>query len=280
MYNLRYHIASLVSVFLALALGLVLGGLAVGRGMLDRQEGALVEGLQKEFAQLRDENRDLAGENELMRDLSDELVGSWSENRLQGRSVLLVASAGMADGVVDAREAVEGAGGTVAVVTMLKPGLGRDDEQSRGIVASLAPDPTQPEQSIAASLVAEWGMAGERPLTAALVDAGLLSIDGFEDERPFDAVVSLAAPEGKSDPAALSILKAFQSSQGVAVGAQTVAADTGVASAAADAGLSAVDTLGTSVGRFTLVALLSGADPGYYGRGPSAERPFPEVPAE
>ena len=38
MYNIRYHIASLVAVFLALALGLVLGGLVVRQGGFDKQQ--------------------------------------------------------------------------------------------------------------------------------------------------------------------------------------------------------------------------------------------------
>ena len=48
MYNVRYHIASLVSVFLALALGLVLGGLIVDKTPATSQS-SLVTGLKQEF---------------------------------------------------------------------------------------------------------------------------------------------------------------------------------------------------------------------------------------
>lgn len=286
MYNLRYHIASLVSVFLALALGLVLGGLAVGRGMIDRQEGALVEGLQKEFAQLRAENRELAADNALHTGLSDSMVDSWASGRLEGRTIVLLASAGMDDGVVDARQAIEDAGGRVAIVTMLRPGLGLEDEELGSAVASLAPDPQNPERSIVASLAAEWTSPGRRQLTQALVDAEVLSVDGLEEIVVPSGLVGLAAPDGKSDPVGISLLRAFATAPGPsarvspAIGAQTEASDTGVAPAAADAGLSAIDTLGTDIGRYSLIALLTGAEQGYYGVARGADAAFPPVPAQ
>ena len=57
MYNLRYHIASLVAVFLALSVGLVLGSIVVERGTLDEQREALVTSLQQEFTELNAENK-------------------------------------------------------------------------------------------------------------------------------------------------------------------------------------------------------------------------------
>ena len=59
MYNIRYHIASLVAVFLALALGLVLGGLVVRQGGFDQQQSAIVSGLQKDFTKLKRQNTTL-----------------------------------------------------------------------------------------------------------------------------------------------------------------------------------------------------------------------------
>ena len=56
MYNLRYHIASLVAVFLALAIGIVLGGLVVRQGVFDTQQRALVSSLQSEFNSIKKQN--------------------------------------------------------------------------------------------------------------------------------------------------------------------------------------------------------------------------------
>lgn len=276
MYNLRYHIASLVSVFLALAIGLVLGGLAVGRGALDRQEGALVEGLQKEFAQLRDENRVLATENDQLEGFASRAIGGWVVDRLTDRTVVVLAAAGRSDGVVDAREALRSAGAKVAVITLLKPGFGLEDDSIASELATLAAT-ENPRASIATSLAAEWATAGPRPVTQRLVEAGVLRVQGLPEDTAASALVVVAAEDGEPDKTGLSIAQSFATPLTIAVGAETPAARTGVAAAAAEAGLSALDTLGTPVGDYTLIALLSGAEPGYYGTADGADGEYPDV---
>lgn len=276
MYNLRYHIASLVSVFLALALGLVLGGLAVGQGAVDRQEGALVEGLQKEFAQLREENSLLADENDLLNAFTTDSIDAWATDRLEGRTVVILTSTGRTDGVVDAREAVQGAGGEVATVTLLKPRFGLDDEDTASRIGTLAASPNA-EETVAASLAAEWAAPGPRPVTEQLVDAGVLRVDGLPADLGAGGLVNVAASEEAPDAGAIAIARAFSSPSSVAVGAETPGSHTRVAAAAADAGLSALDTLGTQVGRYALIALLSGGEPGYYGTGNGVDAPYPPL---
>jgi hypothetical protein len=63
-----------------------------------------------------------------------------------------------------------------------------------------------------------------------------------------------------------------------ALGAETSASGSGVAAAAAARKLSAFDTLGTNVGRYTLIALFSGGEQGYYSDTARGASPFPPVP--
>lgn len=278
MYNLRYHITSLVSVFLALALGLVLGGLIVEQGTFERQQGALVEGLQQEFADLREANRELSTENTQLDALSADFIDAWGAERLEGRVIGVVTNAGREDGLTATREAIEQAGGEVVVITLLVPSFGLDDPDLGAEVASLAPDPERAESSIAASVVAEWAApAEERPLTEALSEAGVLSVDGLAPDGQLSGLVDIAAPEGEADGAGLTLAEEMDDLGVRAIGAQTPAVDTGVALAAAGRGLSALDTISTTVGRYSLVALLSGAEPGFYGTAESAVALFPEV---
>lgn len=278
MYNLRYHIASLVSVFFALALGLILGGLIVQQGTFDGQSSALLEGLRDDFAKLREDNSTLEATNEHLGALTTNFVDSWSAGRLTERTIVVVVNAGRQEGLAPAREAIEGAAGAVATVTLLEPGLGLEDEELRSVVTSLADDPDQPLESICAQLAAEWlAPDGERPVTTALVDAGIITVTGLEDGTAASGLVTIAAPEGTADAAGIALAQAADDAETVAIGAQTTEVDTGVAAAAADADLAAFDTLGTEVGRYTLVALLSGAESGYFGTASSAEALFPPV---
>ncbi len=278
MYNLRYHIASLVSVFLALALGLVLGGLVVQRGTFDQQQVALVKGLQKEFKDLRTENEALSTENKSLNGLSGDLVNTWAAGRLTAQTVVAIVNGGREDGLSEVRKDVEAAGGTVAVVTLLKPGFALDDSELGSAVASLAPNGDDAVASLAAALAAEWKTKGPRPLTDALVTSGVLRVDGLDADTAASRAVDIAAPDGKADPAGIALAKAFDSPTTTAIVAENPGQKTGMVAAARDAGLSSLDTLGTTTGRYTLVALLSGANPGNYGTTAGTDALYPPLP--
>jgi hypothetical protein len=277
-YNLRYHIASLVSVFLALALGLVLGGLIVERSGIDAQPRVIVESLRKEFTALRTENAELSDENEQLQALSAEFIDAWGKDKLAGQTLVIVTNAGRESGLSSAREAIQTAGGEVVLVTIREPGFGLTDDATRAEVESLAPDPVRPLESIATSLAAEWFQpVDERPLTDAMVEAGAITVVGPKEPSVATGLLDLAAPNGKTDPAGIALASAAQSAGVKAVGGQTQNRDTGVAAAAVELGMSGFDTLGSELGRYTLVALFSGADTGYYGVASGADALFPPV---
>ena len=91
-------------------------------------------------------------------------------------------------------------------------------------------------------------------------------------------LVDIAAFEGKPDALALDVAQAYAAAGLYALGAQMATSDTGVAAAAAARKLSAFDTLGTSAGRYTLVALFSGGAQGFYSLESNATPRFPPVP--
>lgn len=282
MYNLRYHIASLVSVFLALALGLVLGGLIVQRGTFDDQRAALVEGLRKEFRDLRVESKELRSENERLDALTAALYADWAKDRLNGRSVVVLTNSGRSEGMVSVTQAITGAGGSVVTVTVVKPrlGLDGDDAELRSLVESIAPDPERPLESLVASLAAEWFTpVVDRPITDALVAADVLTVTGMQ-ETAASGFVDIAVAEGDVDSMGIDLASAAGALDVPTVAAETLDSKSGLASAAADAQVSACNTLGTQVGSYSLVALLTGADPGFYGDGAGVDALFPPIPAD
>lgn len=277
MYNLRYHIASLVGVFLALALGLVLGGLAVQQGTVERQQGALVEGLRREFAQIRDDNQRLAGENENLSDFAVTMIDEWGSERLAGSTVIILHSDGQSDALREAQRAVEAAGGVAVPVTVNEKGLGAGSDEVGTALSMLMRDVTS--ESIAASLTAEWAFPlQDRPVTAALAEAGMLSADELKPGVAHAFLVNALAFGDEADEAGVDIARAFDA-VGRAVGVEVAGTPTGVAAASDQADLASVDHLGTELGRYSLVAVLAGATPAHYGVGPGATAPFPEPPA-
>ena len=89
MYNMRYHLASLISVFLALAIGVLLGGL-ISEQTPENLHETLIEGIERDMAQLREQNAVLSSENELIVEFSDMLAENFIEDRLEGRTILVL----------------------------------------------------------------------------------------------------------------------------------------------------------------------------------------------
>jgi len=63
-FHLRYHIASLIAVFVALGIGILVGGVMVGTGDLIAGQKELVSSLEEEFNNLRSQNNELKRKNE------------------------------------------------------------------------------------------------------------------------------------------------------------------------------------------------------------------------
>lgn len=278
MYNLRYHIASLVGVFIALSVGLLLGTIVAERGTLDDQRDALINSLERDFDRLAEENARLAEENGAREDFVNDVVPALVGGVLEGKTVIVLANLGRTDGLGAVRDAVTVAGGTPLTVTVGKPGLGIGESEVDAALASVLPTATADvAASVAASLAVEWtSTSADRPLTT-LLEA--LDVIGFEEPaegRAADAIVVVAAWPDGPDLAALDVAVGFADAGRPAVGAQALSMDSGIAAAALDRGLDAVDTMGIPEGAFALDWLLSGRASGYYGRGDGAEALYPK----
>lgn len=86
MFDIRYHIASLVAVFLALTIGILLGSVIVDKGALVKQQNALVESLEVRHNDLQEQNRMLSEENTSLKKFQDEALpvinGRLKEKRI------------------------------------------------------------------------------------------------------------------------------------------------------------------------------------------------------
>ncbi len=278
MFNLRYHIASLVAVFLALAVGLVLGSVVVERGVLDRQRASIVQGLQAEYGRLGEENQELQADVERLRSYVRVSAPTLLGEPLTGRRVLVLANAGPVEGLSAVRTAIGEAGGEAHVVTAhavdLGVGTSAVDSAASALVGSWESTSTG-VSLVVEGLVREWGsVRTARPLTEALRSAGVLRMSSLPPSRRVDGVVVLAAHDGVPDAAAIAIAAGLARLGIPAVGVEAEVS-TGVASAAARAGMSAVDGVEDPENALLLVRILEGAISGYYGTGDGADGDFP-----
>lgn len=103
MINFRYHVVSLTAVFLALAIGLVVGTAALNGSVADSLENR-VNGLRKTNEQLREQVNSMEAELEREEDFASEAAPHLLRDTLTNRRVLLMvlpSGRDHADGVIE-----------------------------------------------------------------------------------------------------------------------------------------------------------------------------------
>lgn len=90
MFDMRYHIVSLVGVFLALAIGIMLGSSIENRGLLKKQQERLVKSIEEDIAAIRKKNADLQKELESLKEYEDSILPALIKNKLKDRKIALV----------------------------------------------------------------------------------------------------------------------------------------------------------------------------------------------
>ncbi|NHA67790.1 copper transporter [Phycicoccus flavus] len=316
MIDFRYHIVSIVSIFLALAVGIVLGA-----GPLQGEIGSTLQG---EIASLRDDKAELnsqvaTGRTELeQRDaflaaISPRVVAGALEGRTVAVVVLPGADASVGESVVTA---VGDAGGRVASTTSVAADWVSTDptvEAARneavqqaaatsGVDLSGAQGP--PRDALLAELLTRSAPAGDsgpddttaRAGLAVLADAGLLSEDAEQFTRgELVVVVSGAVSDGDEQArtaaaeAWVTLTRALDTrSRGAVLAADVGSESDGVSvlttlrgDSDATASVSTVDDAADPMGTASVVFALreqDGGSSGQYGLAPGADAAFAPVP--
>lgn len=132
MIDFRYHALSLVAVFLALGIGIVLG-VTVGDSLVSDADRNLRDSLRGDVEEAREQTRELEALGERREDVIEETVPEATEGRLDGRRVALLAIDELPGTVSDAvGDAVELGGGRLTRTAILAP-----DDRTRGLARLL-----------------------------------------------------------------------------------------------------------------------------------------------
>ncbi len=288
MYNLRYHVASLVAVFLALTVGLVLGTVVAERGTLEGQSSTLVADLQKQFAQIQKDNADLRSGLERDRSFAEDVVPALTAGALSGKNVAVLVNTGRSNGLSAVVTAIEAAGGTAVVLTQESAAMGLDEAIPEGLPdllgGSFADETAAPasdafKDAVAEALAMELRRAGNRPVLDVLIESGALSSDSKSDIAEVEGCVFMTSFSGQPDDLSARVAGALGVHGAMVVGAEATSQSTGVAAESVDRGFSALDNVDTPQGAYSLVWLLTGRATGYFGIGPGADAVYPAVVA-
>ena len=303
--DFRYHLVSIIAVFLSLALGIVLGTAALNGQLLDNLKGS-IDILTADKRTLEGTIGDLRAQSGSDEQLAEQLAPVAVSGRLAGQRVLVVrapnAVAGTADALVPLLQA---AGATVTGGVQLRPDL-LDPEQSGTVQEVLrqvdggAGDEDEPVQEaadrLAEALLGDAFTPVDRGVLDALAGGDLVDVDDDLTARADLSVLVTGDPVASTDPAVpqararalLSVAAALDAAGGgvVVAGPLTATDEGGAVRALREDGalserVSSVDGVDRPQGRlatvYALVEQESGGS-GRYGSGPGNEGPLPSLP--
>lgn len=292
MFGLRYHVASLAAVFVALAVGLLLG-VAVSGKVTDAGEDIELQNLKADNENLQaelDTARAAAQAATEQGQGSEELFArsypTLMDGRLEGKNVAVV-FLGPADGGL--RADVEGAladadGGAPARVIALDVPIDpaelgaalESDEVLAGYVdgegdfsdlgRDLGRELVEGDEAIwsvlQSQLVEEQSGAPSAPIDAVVVATTWTPPADGDGEGAEETQATTSLMEG--------IVSGLDSAGVPIVGVAGTEGSSSVLQAYRDQGISSVDDIDVSAGRLALALLLAGGDPGHYGFGDGA----------
>ena len=119
MINFRFHLVSLIAVFLALGLGILVGSTVIDQGIVNRLDSE-INSVRKENSSREATNKQLSQQNSRLQQFIDKTAAFVGDGRLFHRSVAVVAERGVDGGVVKRSEqALQAAGAEVPGVLWL-----------------------------------------------------------------------------------------------------------------------------------------------------------------
>ncbi len=258
MINFRFHIISLVAVFLALAVGIFLGS-AVGEPTIVDNLNKTIDQVRRQSNERSQENSRLRDENERLQDFIEQTSGFTVADTLTGSDVVIVAERGVDRGTVnDLRDMLQYAGANAPMIVWLEQRFALTDERDVDDLAALldssatTPDVlrTQALNGIARRLVLPGSTtetsnvasaettAAPKDLLTQLDSAKFLKIDGLDTDelesfpttRGCAVVVDGIGSDLENPNVVSQAVKAF-----ITRGATTVAAEIGTDSTDPDA---------------------------------------------
>lgn len=282
MLDFRYHALSLVAVFLALAIGILLGA-TIGEPFVSAAEQGVRSDLRSNVDRLSEERDSAVAEREDRDRVIDQIFPMVVGSRLAGKSIAIVATGDLPDDLDAAvSDAVEVAGGTVTSKSVLELGDGAGDlaEAAGGQWAGLesgdsALEPLLREvgRSIARGGPLVRGMQERLPerFRSELADADAVAV-----YRAPAAQGESAAERGERERLEQALVEGLREEGVPVVGIEETDTEPSQIGFYRDNELSSVDDVDLRGGQLALVLALDGAE-GTFGSKETADQALPEA---
>jgi hypothetical protein len=271
MLSFRYHALSLVAVFLALVIGLLLGVAVGDRGLVSSAEREVRDSLRKDVRQAQQERDQARDELDDRHVFEEDAYPALVDGRLDGLRIALIELGGSSDKMWDlTRSALQGSGARLSSVSVIKEPLDLEQigKAARGTrYERLAEDPSL-IHPFGTRVGIQFTQGGEllENVRGDLLDQGSGELDGanavviVRDERRFDDPADERAVEEFEH----GLIRGLRVGNTPVVGVETTDADPSQVGWFKDHDMSSVDDLDDPLGRAALVFARAGGR-GHFG---------------
>jgi len=294
MIDLRHHIYSLVAVFLALALGIVIGAAFIAPGsstLKDSARGlAEVTKLEQRFNILRSEisqKQDAVAAARARLDRTEQvckaLLPSTVAGRLTYRNVAIIQTSGSDESVAAVRAALAQAGAKVTTFVRIQGSLTPDNEELAQMAQPFGKAAGTPPADLFNTALASiancvvWAKDADK--VAALEKADFASVSGpLNRWNRLVVIVGGAGSEGQNMAQIVDapLIELLQKKGAQIVGCEGFDAKVSYIGAYAGKGISTVDNIEQAAGQLGLIYALTG-EHGSFGEKKTADRLIPRT---
>jgi len=287
--DLKYHIASLVAVFLALGIGIFIGTTMIGSDVILKQQERLVLSLQEKFDSLRAENQkaaetiaELEAERALQEEFNRLVFPLLVQGRLQGRSMALINTYGKEEHEFLVN-VLRMAGANVKSLTVVNLALFENPELCQEMTQILGLEGDSEKDSLMEALAARLSLAlisgGDQELVKFLEEKGMLKISGSYGS-PVEDVVLIGGRVNKDDVSIkffdLVLVRTLKNNGVKVFGVEDTKVPVSCMRYYQSVQIPTVDNIDTIYGQFALIRALEGF-PGNYGVKKTADSFLPPL---
>lgn len=283
MLDMRYHIASLVAVFLALALGILLGTVFVDERVLVQKQNQLVEGIRTDVEKVRDENKQLDSQKKLSDEFERAVLPLVVQKKLEGRQTMVIASVPVEQSVKTAlQNALTMAGAKVYFIKATSATFGLERKEIEQRLTAFFPEDNLKKDQLKEKIIKQLALSlasTDSTFLNELTGLKLLEVEG-QMTLPANEVIIFGGTEDKT------FLNLVQNdialgNQLRSLGLPVVGVEVSDATVTSiplfkKSGLSTIDNVDTVWGQLALVLVLEGRQ-GNFGTKSTAQSLLPKA---
>ncbi|HVM40018.1 MAG TPA: copper transporter [Acidimicrobiia bacterium] len=207
MINFRFHLVSLIAVFLALAVGVVVGSTVIDRAIVDGLESQ-IDRVERNVSEARQESSDLRSRLHDVEQYAEQVSPLAVQGRLIEVPVTLLAVRGVDDGTVRAAvDVLRDAGADVPAVLWLEPAWDLSSEEQRETIRDLVDGPDMTAATARRALIRQ--LAERLAVPAAEVPAAQVALTRQGDDPASSSTTSSAVEREPGEEVAVDLLVAM-----------------------------------------------------------------------